>query len=488
MIFDDKKFLSLTFSVGRALLVREPFQKKEEKGKAVNSIIEEALRNLKTGVELIAEGIEGKGISPQNFSRFERDLQGRLGEFARTIERAVLEAADLEKPSIVIDGVRHYWKYKGPQEYQCLFGKIEVRRSVYQANGERTVCPLEVNAGILHHHLTPVAVEFVSYGVAHMVPAELAEFCRRWQHLTPSETVIKQVAGEVGEMAEMVQVDYEEAIRKEEVVPDETRVVTVSRDGTSVNIRNEGWRQAQVGAVACYGPMEKVEDEEEERRARLRTVYIGQMPEEDTPTFNAKLDREVGHMLEELPAGCQIVCLADGALGIWNYFKSHPLLKKAVHINDFHHAADHLSDIANALFGEGSGEAETWFKKYRSILKKKAGGVERVIRSIRYYRRIKGLRSPTKREVIRDGLRFFTRNRSRMKYAEYRRRGLPIGSGVVEAACKTLVGQRFKRAGMRWSIDGGQNILNLRAVVLSKRWDAFWRFHERALCTTRIVA
>jgi hypothetical protein len=454
----------------------------------VASIIEEALRQLKSDVEEIAQKVERTGISPQSLSRFERNLQGRLGEFGRQVEKAVLEAADLEKASLVIDGVRHYWKYKGPQEYQCLFGKIEVRRSVYQANGEKTVCPLEINAGILHHHLTPVAVEFVSYGVAHMVPAELAEFCRRWQHLTPSETVIKQVAGEVGEMAEMVQEGYEEAIRKEEAVPEETRVVTVSRDGTSVNIRNEGWRQAQVGAVACYGPMEKLEDEEEERRARLQTVYLGQMPEEDTPTFNAKLDREVGHVLKELPTGCQIVCLADGALGIWNYFKTHPQLKKAVHINDFHHAAEHLSDISVALFGEGSVEAEAWFKKYRSILKKKVGGAECVIRSIRYYLRIEGIRSPKRREVIQDGLRFFTRNRSRMKYAEYRRRGLPIGSGVVEAACKTLVGQRFKRSGMRWSIEGGQNILNLRAVVLSKRWDAFWAFHETALCATRIAA
>ena len=454
----------------------------------MNHIIEKALRQLKSGVEEIAGKVDRNGISPQSLSEFERSLQGSLGEFAREKEKAVLEAADLEKPSIVIDGVRHYWKYKGPQDYQCLFGKIEVRRSVYQANGEKTVCPLEVYAGILHHHLTPVAVEFVSYGVAHMVPAELAEFCRRWQRLTPSETVIKQVAGEVGEMAEMIQEDCEESIRSEENVAEETRVVTVSRDGTSVNIRNEGWRQAQVGAVACYGPLVKVEDEEKERRERLRTVYVGQMPEEDTPSFNAKLDREVGHVLKELPAACQIVCLADGAIGIWNYFKTHPLLKKAVHINDFHHAADHLADIANALFGEGTAKAEAWFKKHRSILKRQAGGAERVIRSIRYYRRVESTRSPKRWEGIRDGLRFFTRNRSRMKYAEYRRRGLPIGSGVVEAACKTLVGQRFKRSGMRWSVDGAQNILNLRAAVLSKRWDAFWKFHEQALCLTPIVA
>ena len=72
--------------------------------------------------------------------------------------------------------------------------------------------------------------------------------------------------------------------------------------------------------------------------------------------------------------------------------------------------------------------------------------------------------------------------------AEYRRQGLPIGSGVVEAACKTLIGQRLKRSGMRWSIEGGQNIINLRGIVLSRRWDAFWRCHEEALCPCRITA
>jgi len=75
-----------------------------------------------------------------------------------------------------------------------------------------------------------------------------------------------------------------------------------------------------------------------------------------------------------------------------------------------------------------------------------------------------------------------------MKYSEYRAAGLPIGSGVVEAACKTLVGQRFKRAGMRWSIDGGQKILNLRAAVLSNRWDLFWNCHQEALGADAVAA
>ena len=85
-------------------------------------------------------------------------------------------------------------------------------------------------------------------------------------------------------------------------------------------------------------------------------------------------------------------------------------------------------------------------------------------------------------------MRYFAHNRKRMDYAAYRLRGLPIGSGVVEAACKTVVGQRFKRPGMRWSIPGGQAILNLRVATLSERWEAFCRYHGNILAIDRVAA
>ena len=66
--------------------------------------------------------------------------------------------------------------------------------------------------------------------------------------------------------------------------------------------------------------------------------------------------------------------------------------------------------------------------------------------------------------------------------------GLPIGSGVVEAACKTVIGHRLKRAGMRWSVEGGQSVLNLRVLVLSHRWEAFWNCHEQTLAELRVAA
>ena len=451
-------------------------------------IIEGALAKLKGRVEGVVGKLARGGLSPQNLSQFEHNLHDALGEVGRAVEKAVLEEADVEKPSLEHGGLRHYWKYKGPQEYQCLFGKIEVRRSVYQANGERTLCPLEVNAGILHHHLTPAAAEFVAYSTAHMVPAELAKFCRRWQYLTPSETVIKQVAAEVGELSEMVAEVYDQKVHQQEgAAPPQTSVVTISRDGTAVNIRGEGWRHAEVGAISFYGQT-VVNEEGEQERERLRSLYIGQMPEENTPTFDEKFEREVEHAVGRLSRRTLLVCIADGARSNWTYFESHPRLKDAVHINDFWHAAEKLSTVSAALFGEGSAEAERWFQKHRRILKTHDGGVEQIIRSIRYYRKTRKVRSAARLKTIRSALRYFSRNRQRMKYAEYRRRGLPIGSGVVEAACKTLVGHRLKRAGMRWSLAGGQNILNLRAAVLSNRWDHFWQCHQEVIGADPVAA
>lgn len=452
-------------------------------------IVEVAVDALKARVLEIAKKFEASGLSPRSLSEFERELHSSLGELGRAAEKALLERADVERDVIEHGGLRHYWKYKGPQEYECLFGKIEVERSVYQANGERTLCPLEVNAGIVYHHLTPAAAEFVGYATAYMVPAEVEQFCRKWQYLKPCQTVVKQVAAEIGDVAETLGETYEQAVREEEgPVPAETEVIAVSRDRTSLRTREDGWRQAEVGAVAVYGPVTGVEEDGDLIRPRLRTTYVAQMPEQAAATFKRKFDGEVEHALEAAPSGARVVCLSDGDRSNWKYFESHPRLRHGTQVLDFYHAASHLKEVSEALFGEGTAQAERWFTKYRRVLKYEDGGVEKVIRSIRYHKSRLPIRSEARRKVTREVLRYFAHNRKRMDYAAYRLRGLPIGSGVVEAACKTVVGQRFKRPGMRWSIPGGQAILNLRVATLSERWEAFWRYHENILAIDKVAA
>ena len=137
---------------------------------------------------------------------------------------------------------------------------------------------------------------------------------------------------------------------------------------------------------------------------------------------------------------------------------------------DFFHVCEHLSKLSELFFKDPS-EAKVWYKKQRSILKEDPNGASKVIRAVRY-RRSKAKENPK----IEAELKYLQRNRKRMSYFELQQNKLPIGSGVVEAACKNLIGARMKKSGMRWSIDGGQAVLTLRSLILSNRWEQFWAF------------
>ena len=119
------------------------------------------------------------------------------------------------------------------------------------------------------------------------------------------------------------------------------------------------------------------------------------------------------------------------------------------------HALEHLSLAAEALFGKGPKEALQWFEQYTTVLIEEDDGARRVLRSIDYYGTTRPL-STSRREAFNHQRTFFANNVRMMTYAQFRRRGLPIGSGPVEAACKTLIKQRFCRSGMRWTCEGGK--------------------------------
>jgi len=107
-------------------------------------------------------------------------------------------------------------------------------------------------------------------------------------------------------------------------------------------------------------------------------------------------------------------------------------------------------------------------------LKDDPNGAAKLI-SAACYRRSLIKKSPE----IETEIKYLQHNRKRMNYFELRQKKLPIGSGVVEAACKNLIGARMKKSGMRWSIDGGQTVLTLRSIILSNRWEKFWSYFIR---------
>jgi len=167
------------------------------------------------------------------------------------------------------------------------------------------------------------------------------------------------------------------------------------------------------------------------------------------------------------------VLICDGARGIWNYVEESGRYHGYEKLIDYWHTLEHLSLAAEAVFGKGTNEAKYWYGNYARQLIENDDGAQRAVRSMAYHEKRGGL-SSARKAALAVQQTFFARNQRRMTYANFRRRGLPIGSGPVEAACKTLVKTRLCRSGMRWTRHGGQRILDLRTYVKSNRWDAFW--------------
>ena len=193
------------------------------------------------------------------------------------------------------------------------------------------------------------------------------------------------------------------------------------------------------------------------------------MPEARKATLKGMLSAEVEAALEQRP-DLRVIKLADAAHDNWSFLSQlAPQAASSEELVDFFHAAEQLKAASDAAYGERSARGQAQYDKHRHVLRHEDGGVERVIRALRYLR----CKHP-RRKRIKQVLGYFCRNRKRMDYAGAAQRGLPIGSGVVEAACKTLVTERLKRSGMRWREQGGQAILTLRGWAQSGRFDAAW--------------
>lgn len=159
----------------------------------------------------------------------------------------------------------------------------------------------------------------------------------------------------------------------------------------------------------------------------------------------------------------------------------HRMLKKMKHprdgkplawewVLDFFHVCSYVGKMADALFGAETKTATKWFAKMRKWLRDRPQGATNIIRSAMQHLERRSMTKAKKAEFWK-AYNYLRRHQRWMNYQDYRRRGLPIGSGVTEAACKTVFTRRFKRSGMRWNHASGQVILDLRVVSLSRIWD-----------------
>lgn len=170
-----------------------------------------------------------------------------------------------------------------------------------------------------------------------------------------------------------------------------------------------------------------------------------------------------------------VIFLSDGERALHDR-QSEYLPENTVCILDLFHVMERLWKVAWCFFEEKTQKvaAHQWVEgRLKRLLE---GKVDTVIRGMRYQATQRGLKGQ-KRKTVQNAAEYFEGNRDRMKYDEYLAAGYPIGSGVVEGACRHLVKDRMERTGMRWLPSGAQAMLDLRATYLNGDWDDFWSFH-----------
>jgi hypothetical protein len=421
--------------------------------RGVSSAIISAVR---AGVAEQLVTIAQRPFNGANIQIVEREFIETIGQSGAGGLSELLARNDDSSKTIVYDGEKHYRKYLAIGRYLTLLGEISLERGIYQSNkAKRSICPLELKLRFINDYVSFAAAEYICYGLASMTLGEFVKHCKKWTLMKPSEGTIKRVLDYVGRFLEAS--DFLNMIRSEETVPEEAVTLAMSIDSTSVNVRREGWRHATAATVSTY----------DAQGNRLDTVYIGRMPETGKAKAKRMLEREVEARIAKQQFR-HIVCIADGARDLWQYFRrKYP---NAIHIVDFFHVCEHLSKLSELFFRDPS-EAQAWYKKYRTTLKEDPKGASKLLRAARYRRSL-----IKENPQIDSEIKYLQHNRTRMNYFELREKKLPIGSGVVEAACKNLIGARMKKSGMRWTIDGGQTVLTLRSLILSNRWEEFWSY------------
>lgn len=378
-------------------------------------------------------------------------------QLGRLATEKALKRFDADGAPISLGGTKLTSRTQTNKTYHSPYGKVDVKRHVYQTSkGGRVYCPLEVSAKIIQN-ATPRFAKMLSNKYARLNANETRHDLEDNHGCKISNCYLQQITDRIGAIAQSKEEAWEYATPE---LDEDVKIISMSLDGAMVPMRGGEWREAMVGSLSLY----------DSEGQRLHSIYLGASPEYGKNEFKQRFIKEAKNITELYPAATRIG-IADGASMNWTILK--PLVQHKV--LDFYHATEYL---AEAAYGEHPGKScefkrKAWLSEQCHTLKHEDGGASKVLKELKRIRH-KRLSVDIKEKVV-VAIRYFSNHLSMMNYAEYRQKYFPIGSGVTEAACKSLIKQRFCRSGMRWKDKGIKTVLSLRALVLTKdRWKQFW--------------
>jgi len=439
-------------------------------------------------------------MGPHSFAQFEAELHERMMEAERDILVSEMARLDIDADAVVIDGKVHRRVLRQSQTYMTSAGEVVVERTLYKDRTDdegRCVSPMELTLGVVGDFWTPRAAQQALWVVTQMTPKKSEELFGRIGNMGPSKSSLDRLPKLLAEHWEDNCEEYEKALRDGLVIPEGSVSIAVSLDGVLAPI-DGGNRATDVRTQAAIeGRMSKGPAGYREvgcatvsfcdaKGDLLGAIRIARAPETKKATLKRMLSAEVSAVLRERPE-LKLIKIADGANDNWDYLSSGAL-PEGKELIDFFHAGDHLHDAIANVYGDGTHETRYRYEVLRETLRDEEGGVDKIIRALKHL-----VNKHPKKEIVARELRYFRKNRKRMNYATLKSAGFMIGSGVVEAACKTLVTQRLKQSGMRWSTGGAQAILTPRGWDQSERFDQAWAllsatFHVDVTVLANVVA
>jgi hypothetical protein len=449
----------------------------------------------------------------------ERRAQELVHELGRILMIEALEVADSTSSEVTVAGEQWGCRRIQTGTYETAFGEVSLPRSTYQKSGRgRVLIPVDVRLGIVEGRYTPLVARIANRSLASMPTAEgeallkeigVCMLSRSTLHRLPQSMLAR-----VGPHMDVIEAN----IRASDTIPTEACTVQVAMDGVMVPTDGEdarprgrktatpqaarherrygaerdtppaaviaatspaeiddptqapaedteglAWREAAVGTVSFW----------DKNGEWLKTIYLGQMPSYRKLTLVERLEKEFCAVHAQRP-DLHVVLASDGAPTQWEELRA--MAKRVLgrtpwtELLDFFHCASRLGMAAKAIWGTAE-EATVTGEHWKTVLREKTRGAALVLKSLDYQRSVA---EASTAKALTKAMSYIARHKKegRLHYAAAKREGLPIGTGVTEAAAKTLVSVRMKRSGARYSDHGGQTILTLRAALLSDRFDA----------------
>lgn len=426
----------------------------------------------------------------------ESAIQDEINLAGNIATQELLKTFDTDGEALQLGSVKMTTKGQVIKWYQTPYGEVEVPRHVYQTSeGGATFCPLEREARIILAS-TPRFASQVSHKMSDLSAPAVQKDLERNHNRTVSHRVLQRLAEAVASVVQIKEETWSYTVPNIEEV--EITAMSIGLDGTCMLMCGGDYRQAMVGTIALY-------DKEGERQ---HTMYIAAPPEYGKETFKARLTREIERATALYPTAIKIG-VADGAHDNWDFLTRHTDKQ----ILDFYHATEYMTDVADKVFVLPI-ERNAWLDDRCHELKHTPSAAVGILEEMKRFEQsimkntpiswepsqaveVRGLlnkqiaarvkkasnanRSTKAQEktqkTLAAAITYFTNNteKFRMNYAESVALNHPIGSGVTEAACKTIVKQRLGQSGMQWKEKGAGVILSLRALAHSTgRWEQFW--------------